>query len=102
MSEQLCDVFGGRMDEASWRTVNDDEPFDPPCDAAEDPTAAPVDVSRQVAPLAPRAVDVPRVVLDEPFDRQSTLPGRGGRVRQRHHGESRGQRAVPDGRARSR
>ena len=74
MSEQLCDVFGGRMDEASWRTVNDDEPFDPPCDAAEDPTAAPVEVSRQVAPLAPRAVDVPRVVLDEPFDRQSTFP----------------------------
>ena len=74
MSEQLCDVFGARMDEASWATVNGDDSFDPPCDSAEEPTESPVEVARQVDPPAARTVDLPRILLDEPFDPRSTFP----------------------------
>ena len=37
LSDDLCRVFGGRIDEDSWRLAFGDDDFDPPCPAAELP-----------------------------------------------------------------
>ncbi len=69
MPDNLCRVFGGRIDADSWQLAFGDEDLDPPCPAATPPAPSSFTVSTSADVGAVPPVATPRtVVLQDTFD----------------------------------
>ena len=74
LDDDLCRVFGSRIDADSWQLAFGDDEFDPACSAESPPAPAELKVSTSADVGAVPPVGTPRtVVLRETFDAASSL-----------------------------
>ena len=74
MTENLCRVFGGRIDDDSWRVAFGSDDFDNPCPDGETPGPPPLAASTSADVGAVPPVATPRtVVLHDGFDSDSPI-----------------------------
>lgn len=74
MADNLCRVFGSRIDSDSWQLAFGDDDLDPPCPAADQPTPSPLAASTSADVGAVPPVSTPRtVVLQDTFDSPTSV-----------------------------
>ena len=74
MTDNLCRVFGGRIDADSWEVAFGDDDLDPPCPAVDPPSPSPLAASTSADMGAVPPVSTPRtVVLQDTFDAPTSV-----------------------------